>query len=211
MVEQDTTVEHDDETDEDIMEMTTGVRLRLGVPSAMVINDLLMKASESEPKPPMLYSKDKERDEENPNDPDFLQRYRLWLSETGVRTFSALVVAGTTIEEVPNDMATPDSDEFEDYMAAIAIPLATGKHQRYLQWVKYVAVVHPDDQNHLTIALLRRAGVREEDVGEAHTMFRGDTELDGDSGPPVERSNRPDDPVPRRVRRARARDRGTRG
>ncbi len=167
--------------DEDILELSTGVKLGLRTPSAVLLNNAMKANVADEPKPPKVWVEDKQRDEENPSDPDFVYAYRVWLADAGIRSLKALIPTGTRIHSIPDDMVGPEAEDFGDLMESMGEVAATGVHTRYVQWVMLVAT-GTEDLKTLSTALMRRAGVREEDVREAQDMFPGPEERGADNG-----------------------------
>jgi hypothetical protein len=161
-----------DDGDQDTITLSTGVVLRLRRPSPMVVATAMRKVAKDEPKPPMVHNENKGRDEPNPNDPDYLAAHRAWTAEAGIRSLGSLLPTGTILEEKPDGIVGPDDEDYADLMASMGIDPAAGKYTRYVQWVLHVAC-GKDDIAPLGIALLRRAGVSEEDVREAEETFPG--------------------------------------
>lgn len=172
--------------DEDILELSTGVELELRTPSAVLLNNAMKANIQDEPRPPKVWVEDKQRDEENPSDPDFVYEYRVWLADAGLRSLKALIPTGTRIHFKPDDIVGPEDEDYADLMESMGEVAATGKHTRYVQWVMLVAT-GTEDLKTLSTALMRRAGVREEDVREAQDMFPGPEERGVDNDTPPER------------------------
>lgn len=179
------------ETEQDpVYALASGVKLRFHKFSPLLLSQIASTIGENEPKPPMVLDTNKEREEENPLDPDYVAEHNRWAAATSVRLLRALVAAGSTLEDKPEDMMAADSEEFETFMELVEIPLATKAQARYTQWVMYVALTSPEDMNNLNIELMRLAGAREEDVAEAQALFRGIEERRADNGASPQRSRR---------------------
>jgi len=173
-------------TDEiqDTLKLTNGVVLRLRNPSPMAVAAALQSVGDDEPKPPKVWIKDKDREEENPADPEYLAAKRIWLATAGQRALRALLPTGTALESKPDDVVGPDDEDYADLMASMGIEPGAGRFTRYVQWVLYVAAGGTDDFQKLSMLLMRRAGVSEEDVAEAEATFRGDTSGPADQTAP---------------------------
>ncbi len=169
------------EDDQDIFESSTGVKLRIKTPSALIIQEALKGINTNEPTVPMVYSESKGRDEPNPNDPDYLVAKQRWQMEAGIRGLKALIPTGTELVSKPGDLTGHDAPEFADLMASMGIEPATGNFTRYVQWVMFVACA-ADDLNELGTLIMRRMGVSEEDVAEAIATFRGSQGRRADNG-----------------------------
>ncbi len=179
------------ETDQDaVYELASGVKLRFHKFSPLLLNQIATTIGENEPKAPMVFDENKARDEENPLDPDYVAAHNLWAAATAVRLLRALVAAGTKLESRPDDMMADDSEEFEQFMELVQIPISANSQGRYTQWVMYVALTSPEDMNALNIELMRLAGAREEDVAEAQALFRSIEERRADNGASPKRSRR---------------------
>ncbi len=158
---------------QDTLRLSTGVVLKLHTPAPMVVQSAFKEAKKNEPKPPTVYIKDKDRNEENPSDPDYVAALKQWRYEAGMRGLRALIPTGTTLETVPNGIPGPDHEDYADLMASMQIDPGAGRFTRYVQWVLHVACGGVDDLDSLTNVLMRRLGVTEEDVAEAQASFRG--------------------------------------
>lgn len=172
-----------DEEAEDILTLSTGVVLDLLQPSPILVDNLMRSFSADEPHIPKVWIKDKERDEENPNDPDYLAAMEAWYAESGMRSIKALLPTGSRIRSKPEDMPGPEEPDFADLMDTMGQPLGKSRFSRYTQWVLLYAT-NPQDLAILGVKLLRRAGVREEDVREAQALFQGLQERIADSRTP---------------------------
>ena len=173
-----------------VYELDSGVKLRFHQFSPLLLNQIASTIGENEPKPPMAFDENKERELENPLDPDYVAEHNRWAAATSVRLLRALVAAGSKLEEKPDDMMAADSEEFEQFMELVEIPISVNAQGRYTQWVMYVALTSPEDMNNLNIELMRLAGAREEDVAEAQALFRSIEERRADNGASPKRSRR---------------------
>ncbi|KKK92608.1 hypothetical protein LCGC14_2701220 [marine sediment metagenome] len=181
--------------DQDILKLSTGVELELRTTSALLLSNAMKANMADEPRAPKAWIEDKQREEENPNDPDFIQAHQLWLAEAGIRSLKALIPTGTRIHCKPDEMVGPEDEDYADFMESMGEVAAKGVHTRYVQWVMLVAT-GTEDLKTLSAALMRRAGVREEDVSEAQDMFPGDEERRVDNEPSPERDGEHGDSVP---------------
>ncbi len=171
--------------DGDMLTLSTGVVLKLRTPSEMVVDSAFRAVEKHKPKPPRMYLEDKEREEENPSDPDYLAELRQWKLEVGMRGLRALIPSGTTLESVPEGLPGPDDPDYIDLMASMTIDPGAGRFTRYVQWVLHIACKGVDDVQNLTNALQRLIGVSEEDVAKAQAMFQGDEGETADTGTPT--------------------------
>ncbi len=158
---------------QDTMKLSTGVVLKLRNPSPIVMATAIEQVADKEPKPPTVFIEAKGREEENPSDPDYLQARQAWLATTGLRALRALIPTGSALMSKPEDVVGPEDEDYPDLMASMGIEPGTGRYTRYVQWILHVACSGRDDIGLLSTTLMRRAGVREEDVAEAQALFPG--------------------------------------
>ena len=153
-----------DESEEKIITLRSGVRVRLKPVPDMVVQRAMAKINK--PKVPMWFNPDKEREEPNPNDPDYLEAVRRAEEERGMVAMDVSIMFGCElIDPIPNDrkwvqrlrkvadIEVDDSDEFELEFA----------------YLKYVAFANSSDMNYVT-----GIDMTEADVENAGATFRGD-------------------------------------
>ena len=124
----------------------------------------------------MVYIEDKGREEENPNDPDYLAAMQNIQFERGLATITLLLALGLRIKHIPDSVEGPEGDEWIEVLEAsdILVP-KDNKRLRFCAWLKYIAL--PDDDLNVAIKeIMRYSGLTlEEDVAVAQDNFR-DTE-----------------------------------
>lgn len=199
---QDQETEQDPVVKDGIYELSNKVRLKVeGTVAPVLMMDIAQMAGADEPQPPMAHVAEKERDEPNPSDPDYIADHDKWTADTQIRLLRALVTSLTKLESYPSGMVGPESEEFAEFVEAVGLQPARSDQLRYVQWVFYVALTEKKDFIDLGVVLMRQSGAREEDVAEAQALFRGGEERDSDNGasPGGNRADR------RRVSRARSR------
>ena len=184
-----------DQDQNDILVLSSGVELDLHTPSPVLVNNAMKAIMKDEPKIPKVWIEDKGRDEENPNDPDYIFARRVWLADVGMRSLRALIPTGTSLHSKPDGMVGPEDEDFADLIQSMGEEPATGVHTRYVQWLLLVAM-GKQDLEALGMALMRRAGVREEDVREALDTFQGLEGRGTDNGTSPERGGEHGDRVP---------------
>lgn len=184
------------------------------VPPALT-NALRMELDARLPRVPVVWIEDKGRNEENPNDPDYIAALAKAERLNQLAIDDMLCAAGTEVVSVPEGCFQPDDDGWTQTPAIKAairagLPLDLDDPQkRFVAYVRYYclatfidAMVH----SQLSVAV---QGIREEDVDAAMAAFRGIPERDADSGAPaqdgVDGAN--GNPANRAARRSRARDR----
>lgn len=150
-----------EEEENEITTLSSGVRVRL-----KPVPDILMQRVMSKirkPKVPMWFNPEKERDEPNPNDPDYLEAVRQAEDERGQKAIDASIMFGCElVDSLPEDrtwikrlnrfgIEVDESDEFELQFA----------------YLKYVAFVNSSD-----LALVSGFGLGERDIENAGATFR---------------------------------------
>lgn len=139
------------------------------------------------PKPPVVYIEDKEREEENPNDPDYLEAVQEFNMERGMLSLAVYVSMGTEVQTLPAGMESAESDDWANELRRFGLDIADKGRERYFQWVKYYAVSDADELNNLLITVMGVTGeVFEEAVKEAEESFRRQPEGDTAERVPVE-------------------------
>ncbi len=177
--EQDTALQ-----DDGIYQLSNGVRLKVeGVIAPLLLKDIATMAGGDEPRPPVVFVKTKEREEPNPDDPEYIAAHQFWVAETSIRLLRALATSLTKLDTHPAEMIGPESEEFEDIVLDSGLQLArSGSQRRYIQWLLYVALTEQKDIMNLGVVLMRQSGAREEDVAEAQELFRSGEERATDNG-----------------------------
>jgi hypothetical protein len=161
----------------------TGVRLKMKRVSQMIIADA--KRRLPAPRIPKWFNPDKEREEDNPNDPDYIERVANYQYDTAMLALRIYLIMGTEpMEPLPDGISPHTSFDWSDMILA-ADPDAeipeTGP-RRYYAWLKYYAL--PDDQVMQCMNKIIRfsGGTLEEDVARAQQSFRRDSERDTNMG-----------------------------
>lgn len=169
-----------DVQDDSIFIACNGVKLKLKKVSSRIATDA-MRAIPM-PTVPYVYIEDKERNEENPNDPDYLQAVQDTKNERGSVLMDIYFVMGSELYEIPtNGVEPPDSIAWSDVLLNVLNKVKDGilnipesGRLRYLCWLKYYAL-EDKDQVDLLAAILRYCGTAtEEDVSKALDSFRSD-------------------------------------
>lgn len=160
---------------EDVFELSTGVILRLKErinPSTII--DILSELEKQRPEAPIVYLESFGREEVNYDDPDYIENVERWEVISSGRMADALILKGTSIEFLPEDMPGPSDNEWIEELEVLGFRL--NRHSvpaRYLAWVKHVAMQDEDDWKEVMAQVGRLAGVNEADVRRAQDSFPG--------------------------------------
>ena len=165
------------------VEMSSGVIFKIKEVPQFAYVDL--RNSYPEPMPPVFYNEEIDREQPNPNDPRYKAEYGNWATSVSAAITDLNIALGTQIESIPDDIPTPDSEEFDDKLNLLLTTFGwdrkeirrVGKTTRYLFWVKYEAaksgyVDSEGDLSKLISAVNRQSGVPEEDVQTAVEKFQ---------------------------------------
>ena len=152
-----------------------GVEIKVSKPSAVAAEGVKSRLTQDDPEPlpPMTFSEEKQRDEPNPNDPDYQSRLVAWSSRTGMRVNEVLLLTGTSAGKIPDDIYKPDSDQLDIWLEALGLGLPddASVHVRYLAWLKYYAATDTEFTE-LSTEVVKLGGVTEEDIRQAEETFR---------------------------------------
>lgn len=167
------------------MEITvsTGVIFKIKKAPAMAFQAVVKQWDKAAPKAPVTYIESKDRNEENPSDPDYIQAKRDYEERRNTALFDAAILFCTEIESVPEGINKPEDDDWLEDLKILGIAPGAGKRERYLSWVKYYAAPDDTDLVSLNVAISRVNGVSEGDVSAAMAAFKSaqrgriDTEL----------------------------------
>lgn len=160
----------------DMVKMSTGVVFRVKPPPMFALQALGRKLEQGKPKPPVMWIKEKERQQENPEDPDYKAALVEHERQTAEVMYDAVILLCTKVANVPADMVKAEDDSWVEELKILGIGPGQGKKERYLAWVKFYAAPSVDDFIALQRAIQRRVGVPEEDVNAAIAAFKSGQE-----------------------------------
>jgi len=174
----------------DLVTLSTGIVIRCKPVSRLIFSEMMARMPE--PEPPMIFLKDKERTEANPNDPDYAEERKQWGEKLGLAGMNAMLLFGTEIASVPDGMDRPEDTRWLDRMRLIGIATeADSEDGRYLLWIRFYACGGDLDLLSLQRGVVRVSGnISEEDVDAAVRTFRNREERRTDRKPGVARSSK---------------------
>lgn len=148
-----------------------GVRLKLRHVPSMVI--VAAQKQLKQPVIPRWHNTDKDRDEDNPNDPGYLRELAEYNSKVGDITTDAYLVNGVTVlEPLPDSVYSIDSSEWAEGLEFIGIEVPKTGVARRLAWLKYYIVGDEDLADLIKSIAIAGGVVTEEQVQEALDSFR---------------------------------------
>jgi len=161
-------VEEKERKTEDILTLSSGVKLKL-----KAVNKFFLFQVADRFKPPKVpIVKMKGREEENPNDPRYVQELERHLADVGQVMNNTVLLRGVEVLEMPKDMITSDSEEWKEEMEILGLS-TENKRARFLAWLKAIAVPNDEEMNLVLENVGRLTGVAEIDAAEAVERFRG--------------------------------------
>ena len=196
----------------DRLTLSTGAVLKLKpVPQAVIRR---VAAKIERPAVPVVHIEDKDRDEPNPDDPDYKEAVVQWVTDQALAAFKAVLLLGTEIEIVPEGMDRPEDIGWTAVLLHLGIVTEEelgDPYQRYLAWVELYAARTETDIFGIARLPVLLAGISESEVMDAILSFRGATGRGADNGSAPAAGGDDRDHLPRAVRRARARAGGKGG
>ena len=130
------------------------------------------------PKPPVpvTFLEDKGREEENPNDPEYLEALAAYRDATGQAALNVLLLMGTKLESLPEGLCGPDGDEWLGDLEFLGLTIdKENPRARYLAWLQFYAIPSNADITRALEGPAKAAGVAEGDVAAAIESFRSPT------------------------------------
>jgi len=158
--------------DPSVVTLSTGVRLRAVRLPSILLADIVAKHNPTRPTPPRVMVVSKGREEENPDDPRYLEAMSGWQAGLIAMVNNAFLVMGTSIEFIPEGFERPEDPMWFNKISALGMGLGGDSDSRYLAWVKYIAGPDNEDVQKLIGEVGRLSGVSEGDVQTAVDQFR---------------------------------------
>ena len=152
--------------------LTNGIVLNCRAVPPLAIREA--QISQPAPRPPVLMNEAKGREEENPNDPDYIAAVQVHAAHQLSRVSDTMMLLGTAVASLPEWAAAPESDEWIEPLEALGIVInRENKYQRYLAWLRLYACVAESDVVRILRNVTGLSGVTEEEVQRAAAAFRG--------------------------------------
>jgi hypothetical protein len=160
--------------------LSNGTKIRITPVSPF----LLRKAIENVPEPdvPMWHNPDKDRDEPNPIDPDYIKALEKYKEATGQLTTYGFL-AGVHVMELGEYKHPLDSDDWVDECRLLGVEPTTKGALRKIDWLQYHVIESAEDLTDIIVQAAASGGlVSEEDVQLAASTFQPNQ----DGGEPAE-------------------------
>lgn len=156
---------------DDAITLSTGVMLRTK-PAPLLLIEQIANAIPI-PKPPIKWSADKDRDEEDPYDPDYLDAIQQRQRTIRNRCKDAMLYFGTEIVSVPDGFSGPEDTRWRGELSYFGVEI--DERLPAITWLTQYAIRGANDLAVLMGSVGRKTGVMETDVAEMVGLFRGDS------------------------------------
>ncbi|KKM76232.1 hypothetical protein LCGC14_1382240 [marine sediment metagenome] len=134
-----------------------------------------------EPKVPTTFIPEKDREEENPNDPSYLRAMQEWVADVSDAAQKVAFILGVIPVDIPEGMYAVDDGEWIEELEAAGVPVPhETAAERRLSWLLYYAIISEDDLYLTTRMSLQKMGVTDAEVTAAIESFRGNAPLTPD-------------------------------
>lgn len=191
--------------------LSNGIVIRL-----KPVPPMLMQAvnnSFEAPNPPKIMMEEKGREEENPNDPDYLNTLVELAKANQLAVENLMYGVGTEFVSAPEGYYGPDDDrwieqvEFASRITGVELTLPReDKTLRYIFWLKMYAMEHSIDVVILSRIPSELGGIREGEVDEVIESFRRVPKRGDNNESAPEPGSKNGNPANRASRRSRARN-----
>lgn len=148
-----------------------GIKLILHPVPPMLIQEVNQQFPQ--PKIPTWFNEEKGREEENINDPLYMELVNKVNFDRGMVMVDVLL-SGVTIDKVPDGMEKVEDDGWEYYLELVGRKASQSKIPRTIQWLKYYALDNTDLTNVRDKVLRISGGTLEVDVEQATDTFPSD-------------------------------------
>ena len=152
---------------------SNGIVLRIRAVPSHVTREVLRQLKE--PRVPTWHNAAKERDEENPLDPDYIEAVAEFKNKQVDLTNRAYLLH-THVNEpdgMPDDVEGPEGTEWSDFQELLGITVhsLSDKRERYIDWLKFHILTDADFRDLMTAIYVAGGLVSEEDVKAAVDSF----------------------------------------
>lgn len=176
-------------------EMTLQNGTKLGIKAVPALLVLGITEKFPVPKVPLWHNEDKQRDEENPNDPLYIEAIQKHNQLIQDKTIDCFLLNGVVVQELGPDCEPADSDnwlETTEYLLEVSIS-RTGAGRR-AAWLRHHLIDNANELGDIVAQISIASGlVTEEAVAKAAETFRDNQTGDTDTTvPPASDSGRGD-------------------
>lgn len=158
-----------------------GVKFKIQKVNAFLVTEALGKVKF--PDVPVVHNDEDDRDEENPNDPIYLQKVQDAQALRTLTAYNISIAMGTYSQRdwCPEGVDYVDGTDWPELMEFAGVSVPTTRLARYVAWVKYYVLADHDELNQLMTIIAQYAGfVQEAEVAEAIESFPDKSEWGDD-------------------------------
>jgi hypothetical protein len=166
--------------DNNLTTLRNGTVLRLKAVPPHILREVTSRVPETPV--PTFFNKDRDREEPNPNDPDYIEAEQTRAINVVLEMQNAMLIMGVEVVSV-GDCPSIESEEWIDALDALHITVnTTTKFHRKLDWLRYVALETETDIAAVIRAVTMLSGITELEVFRQARNFRGDEERGANRG-----------------------------
>jgi hypothetical protein len=176
---------HREHKHDNVFLSSRGVKLKIQKVNAFLIQEALGKVKY--PEVPIVHIEEDDRDEENPNDPVYMQKVQDANALRNTTAINISVAMGTYCQRdwCPDGIDYVDGNVWPELMEYAGIDVPDKRLARYVAWVKYYVLEDHEELNKLMNAIAQYAGfVQEEEVQQAMESFPDSSERGDDQSTP---------------------------
>lgn len=169
-------MEETEEQEDGLIHLSTGVVLETQPIPRLFTKNIYTKYESIKPKVPKFYNEQKNREEENPADGDYIDALEAWGMQFMFDLTELAIMRGTKIHTLPKDIEGPYGEYWVEETEHFGIKIPNAPKLRYLYWIQHVAA--PLDEDAIAIGKKVRPllGITEEAVEQEMRKFRSDEE-----------------------------------
>lgn len=154
--------------------LSSGAVVRLNAVSPMLV--LAVNNSIPEPKVPIFRNEEKQRDEPNELDPEYIAAVQKRQLDLTRLTTEAYVANGVTVLSIPPNKSELSSDDWIEGLELVGIEVRKSGKGRFVDWIQYHLLEDANDLTELLTGVAVTGGlVSEADVEAAAESFRPNT------------------------------------
>lgn len=165
-----------DEPDPKVWVSADGIKFALRRVSMLAVKEVTEGIKD--PVVPKFFNEQKEREEENPMDPEYLAELERTTYKRSMASIDLVCMLGSTISHLPDGISSPDEDDWVEALVEAGMkPPPEAKRPRYAYWLKFYALSE-SELTDLFMAIARLSGSTiEAEVKRAmDSSFRNDEE-----------------------------------
>lgn len=163
---------------------TNGVVLKIRPVPTHVTREVLRQIKE--PRVPSFFNEAKQRDEENPLDPEYLQALEEFKEAQVDLTNRAYLLHTEVFGELPEGIQHMDESGWDEDLEFIGIQVHDSGRERYVDWLKYYVLADIDFRDLMGAILTAGGLVTEEAVKGAIESFPDNKNGTSDINIPIE-------------------------